>query len=157
IGTAAFGGCSRLTAINVDASNPAYSSVSGILFNHSQTTLIQYPIGQTGTSYTIPNSVTSIGVSAFSDCARLANLTIGINVASIGDSAFYQCSSLTNLTIPEGVTTIGGFAFSACSSLTNITVDPLNSAFSSVDGVLFNHSQTTLVEFPGGKVGSYTI
>jgi hypothetical protein len=36
-------------------------------------------------------------------------------------------------------------------------VDPLNSAYSSVDGVLFNQIKTTLVEYPSGKVGSYTI
>ena len=81
----------------------------------------------------------------------------GLPVTSIGYEAF-QYSSITGVTIPNSVTNIGGPAFSYCYSLTNIMVDPLNSAFSSVDGVLFNHNQTTLVEYyPGGKVGGYTI
>ena len=46
--------------MTVDTNNPAYSSVDGVLFNKSQTTLIQCPGAKTG-SYTIPNSVTSIG------------------------------------------------------------------------------------------------
>ena len=53
-------GCTSLTAITVDAANPAYSSVDGVLFDKSQTTLLQYPDGKAG-AYTIPDSVTSIG------------------------------------------------------------------------------------------------
>src|SRR6266540_3942987 len=55
------------------------------------------------------------------------------------------------------VTRIGDQAFSYCNSLMAITVDPLNSVYSSVDGVVFNQSQTMLIQWPGGKAGSYTI
>ena len=84
--------CTSLTAITVDALNSAYSSVDGVLFNKSQTTLIQYPAGKAGTSYTIPNSVTSIGDSAFSGCTSLTSVTIATSVTSIGDEAFYDCT-----------------------------------------------------------------
>ena len=47
----------------MDALNSVYSSVDGVLFDKSQTTLIQCPGGKAG-SYTIPNSVTSIGDDA---------------------------------------------------------------------------------------------
>ena len=67
------------------------------------------------------------------------------------------CTSLTNASIGNGVTKIGYNAFGVCTSLTTIAVDPLNSAYSSVDGILFNKSQTTLIDYPGGKVGGYTI
>jgi len=114
---------------------------------------------------TIPDSVTSVGDFAFSGCYSLTNITLGSGVTSIGVSAFseyngfskyYVGCPLINVTIPNSVTNIGDAAF-AGASLTNIMVDPLNSAYSSVDGVLFNQSQTTLVEYPGGKLGGYII
>ena len=130
------------------------------------------------TSVTIPNSVTSIGVAAFYFCNSLTNVTIGDSVTSIGSGAFYFCRSLTEVTIPNSVTSIGFQAFFACSltsvtipdsvtsigvpafvgsNLIAITVDTNNPAYSSVAGVLFNKSQTTLVEYPAVKAGSYTI
>ena len=74
------------------------------------------------TSITIPESVTTIGDSAFSGCSSLTSITIPKGVTTIGDSAFSGCSSLTSITIPKGVTTIGDSAFSGCSSLTRITI-----------------------------------
>jgi hypothetical protein len=48
-------------------------------------------------------------------------------------------------------------AFDSCTSLPAITVNASNSFYSSVDGVLCNQSQTTLIQYPGGKAGSYTV
>ena len=98
--------------ITVDALNSVYSSVDGVLFNKSQTTLIQYPGGKAG-SYTIPNSVTSIGDCAFDGCTSLTSVTIPNSVTSIGDCAFDYCTSLTSVTIPSSVTNIEGYAFVA--------------------------------------------
>jgi PKD repeat protein len=110
------------------------------------------------TSVTIPNSVTSIGDSAFYVCASLTSVTIPNSVTSIGASAFYACHSLTSVAIPNSVTSIGYSAFANCTRLSAITVDALSSAYSSMDGVLFNKSQTTLIQYPRGKAGSdYTI
>ena len=72
------------------------------------------------TSVTIPNSVTSIGNSAFSDCSSLTSVTIPNSVTSIGDEAFYYCTSLTSITIPNSVTSIGKSAFLSGNSLTSI-------------------------------------
>jgi len=126
------------------------------LFNNSQTRLIQYPAGKGG-SYLIPDSVTSIGQYAFADCSSLFSVTIPNNVTSIGDWAFLDCTSLASITIPNSVTDIGAGAFGGCTTMVAITVDSLNSTYSSMAGVLFDKSQTTLIHYPEVKAGGYTI
>ena len=71
-------------------------------------------------TYTIPSSVTSIGVSAFASCTSLTSVTIPSSVTSIGVSAFVSCTSLTSVTIPSSVTSIGVSAFVSCTRLTDI-------------------------------------
>ena len=121
IGDYAFESCTNLTAINVDALNPAYSSVDGVLFDKSGATIIQYPGGKTG-SYTIPKSVAFIADCAFCDCTSLTGVTIPDSVMYIEDSAFSNCTSLASITIPSGVTSIGEYTFSYCSSLASVMI-----------------------------------
>jgi hypothetical protein len=178
IGYDVFYDCTGLAEITVDTSNALYSSTNGVLFDKSQTTLVEFP-GGLGGSYAIPASVTNIGDSAFEHCFSLTSVTIpnsvtsigadafagtGLtsvaipgSVTSIGQLAFYYCIFLTSVTIPGSVTNIGNYAFDDCTSLTAITVDPNNVFYSSTNGVLFDKSRTTLVAFPGGIGGSYTI
>jgi hypothetical protein len=101
--------------------------------------------------------VTTIGASAFSGCTTLTGITIPNSVTSIGDYAFWECFDLINVSIGSNVTSIGAGAFLYDTNLTAITVDALNSTYSSVDGVLFNKSQTTLIHCPNGKAGSFII
>ena len=70
----------------------------------------------------IGESVTSIGMEAFSNCSSLTSVTIPNSVTSIEFGAFAYCSSLTSVTIPNSVTSIGGYAFQGCSSLTSVTI-----------------------------------
>ena len=70
----------------------------------------------------IPNSVTSIGDSAFMWCESLESIVIPDSVTSIGDSAFYACKSLKSIVIPDAVTSIGDYAFGGCSSLESIII-----------------------------------
>jgi hypothetical protein len=115
-----FEACTSLPAITVDTLNSVYSSVAGVLFNKSQTTLIEYPAGKAGTSYTIPNTVSTIAEAAFANCTGLTSVTIPNSVTSIGFAAFDYCSSLTSVTIGNRVTSIGDFAFELCTSLTAV-------------------------------------
>jgi hypothetical protein len=109
------------------------------------------------TNIMIGNGVTNIGEYAFQMCSKLTNVTIPNNVSNIGRGAFLGCANLTNVTIGNGVTSIGRVAFSGCFKLTAITVDPLNSAFSSMDGVVFDKGQATVVLCPQGRAGAYKI
>ena len=109
------------------------------------------------TSLTVPDTVTTIGESAFADCLVLTNITLGKNLTTISDSAFASCSSLPRLSIPASVTSIGKRMFLLCSVLTTIDVDPLNPTYSSIDGLLCDKSGSSLIAFPPGRSGSYTI
>ena len=117
-----FGGCTSLTAINVDGNNTKYKSVDGVLYSKDMKTLLAYPAGKTNASYTIPDGVTLINSYAFYDCTSLKEVTIPNSVTEIGDSAFLGCKSLTKVTIPDSVTKIGYGAFSGCTSLKEIAI-----------------------------------
>jgi hypothetical protein len=119
IGDGAFRWCNHLIEITVSGQNSCYCSVDGVLFNKSQTCLVQYPPVRAG-SYTIPASVSNIGSWAFNYCYGLASVTIPNGVTSIGDDAFIYCTSLTSVTIPKSVTSIGFMAFAYCSGLASV-------------------------------------
>ena len=72
-------------------------------------------------SITIPDSVTTIGDGAFSDCTGLKSITIPDSVTSIEPCAFHNCTGLTSVTIPDSVTSIGMYAFSNCTGLKSVT------------------------------------
>ena len=167
IGDSAFSGRSRLTAVTIPDN---VTTIGGSAFSGcTDLTSVTIPnsvtsIGDSSfsgctnlTSVMIPDSVTSIGDSAFSDCASLSNISIPNGVTTIGDSAFFRCTRLTAVTIPGSVINLGFVPFGYCSHLTAIAVGEGSLFYSSDDGVLFDNSQATLIEYPGGKAGPYTI
>jgi hypothetical protein len=132
IGYSAFYYCTQLATINVDNANVNYSSEAGVLYNKNKTVLMQYPGGKQG-AFIIPNSVTSIGASAFS-----------------------YCSSLTSVTIPNSVTSIGVQAFSSCSSLASVHVKWNNPSQVTIDNSAFySTSSNKKLYVPSGTISLY--
>ncbi len=118
----AYLGCTNLEAIYVADENSSLSSEDGVLYNHEKTKLCIYPAGKTGESFTIPNSVTSIGNRAFQECTKLTSINIPNSVTNIGNGAFWDCTGLTSIILPNTVTYMGINVFRSCTNLTSITL-----------------------------------
>ena len=156
IGVETFAYCASLGSVTIPGS---VTNIGGSAFSRC-TSLANVTVGA---------NVASIGDSAFYDCTSLTNITMSASLTSIGDYAFGGCSCLPSITIPAGVSNIGEAAFSAilnvgafgvlgrCASLTAINVDAQNSFYSSSNGVLFDKSGSTLIQYPGAMGGNYTI
>ena len=119
IGTIICSSCHNLDTISVDDKNVIYDSrdnCNAIIETETNSLVVGCK------STVIPNTVTSIGDSAFSGRAYLESITIPNSVTSIGDYAFSSCSSLTSVNIPESVIRIGENAFRICSDLESIII-----------------------------------
>lgn len=137
-------------------------------------------------SITFPESLEGIGWSAFSYCKGLTSLELPARLTSIGSFAFRGCTGLTSLVIPNNVTRIEPNAFNGCTGLSSVTIPdknlgvsndytpflivftecvgmkeihvyPPNLKYISVDGILFSMDGKTLIAYPMGRSGEYTI
>ena len=156
----AFYGCTALKefnlgSININASvltGISYESITvsednaylmvedNILFSKDKKTLIRYPNNKLDEEYTIPESVTTIGSSAFLGCTSLTSVTIPEGVTTIGENAFYNCSALTSVTIPEAVTKIGSSAFYGCTSLAEVSFNAIKADDCNSYGQIFSNN-----------------
>lgn len=144
IGQDAFYDCTGLTNVTVQAGvtnigEDAFNQCSGL------------------TDVSLPAGLLAIGEDAFAQCYSLASIELRPSLTSVGLGAFSDCTSLARITIPSTVTNIGLEVFLGCSALQLITVSSQNSHYSSVNGVLFDKDQTTLIECPGALGGSYAV
>lgn len=140
----AFGYATGLLEINIHQDNEFYQSIDGVLFSASGEELLQYPIGKTEKSYSVPTGVHTIGVwafaystletiiipegvvtiesGAFSDCIRLKNINLPDSLNTIEDSAFSACLSLITMIIPRQVTVLAAYAFECCEMLESVYI-----------------------------------
>lgn len=135
---------------------------------------------KTITSVVIPDSVKTIGSDAFKGCTSLKSAVIGTgltrlswgyfegctalesvtipnSITEISHGVFQDCTSLKSITIPKSVDDIGESIFRNCTLLDEINVDAENPVYSSKDGVLFCDDEETIMYYPGGRKGEYTI
>jgi hypothetical protein len=167
LGEMVFGDCTGLTKIRFPES---LTSIGEWAFN-SCTGL---------TEINLPENLTSIGGWAFWDCTELREIKFSEGLTAIGDSAFRGCFGLTGVNLPRGLTAIEGWAFSDCIGLTSVklpesltsiksgafdnctgltemSMDENNPVFCSLDGVMFDKAMITLMWFPQGKKGVYSV
>ena len=128
IGDWVFDKCKSFTKITVDGNNTVYDSRDNCnaIIETDNGRLIR---GCTAT--VIPDSVISIGSSAFEDCAFLTKIVIPASVTMIEDNAFSGCTSLREISIPASVTSIESMTFRGCAFLTEIKVDGNNPVYDS--------------------------
>lgn len=107
------------------------------------------------TSVTIPNSVTTIGESAFNNCDALTSITIPISVTEIIRNTFANCNALASVTMSSSVTSIGESAFSGCSSLASIALP--NSITTIESQAFFSCTNLASITIPDSvtSIGSY--
>jgi hypothetical protein len=128
--------------------------------NNGTITITQYT--GTGGAVTIPNTITGLPVTtiaqdAFFQDNTLTSVTLGTNVTTLAPAAIFQCPALVSVSIPASVTNIQAGAIVDDLALTTISVNASNQYYTNMSEVLFNKSLTSLIAFPGGVTGSYTI
>jgi Listeria/Bacterioides repeat len=120
-------GCQALTglalqSIQVEDSNPVYSAQDGVLYSKDLSTLVRYPAGKTGSSFTVAEQVINIAPYAFAYSTQLGNVTLPSNLKELETGVFADCTKLNSIIIPDSVTMISSKAFFGCTVLTQIKV-----------------------------------
>lgn len=167
-----------LKRITISAENDSYCSIDGVLFDKSAERIIRYPQAKNAVNYSLPQTVRTVGRFAFAQ-SKLIAVQLSQSVNTVESYAFEACEIL-DLSLPEGVLRLEPFALKGCeklvrldlplnlnefhasavidcSSLRVIHAQSQNEAYSSADGVLFNKTGNTLISYPSGRKGGYTI
>jgi BspA type Leucine rich repeat region (6 copies) len=122
VGQDAFESCDSLTNVSVNATNAAYSSLNGVLFDKALAVLIQYPPALAAGSYTVPGSVSTIASDAFFGASGVSNVIMPGSVSSIGNDAFAYCFALSSVYFSGNAPNVGSAAFYETGFGSGITV-----------------------------------
>jgi hypothetical protein len=134
-----FSGFSNLTHINVCEDNPNFADIDGVVFSKDLTEILYYPKGRKDSEYTIPDSVTKIGHSAFDFPLHLLAVTIP---ASVTPQMGGEWDETDDFLIDESVLIYYNY-FIFCNELKLIQVCEDNEYYTSIDGVLFSKDGKT--------------
>lgn len=130
------------TGFEVDANNPAYASVDGVLYSKDMTTLIAYPAGNTNTEYQIPETVTTIEGYAFAGVYNLTELSLPANVTTLNDYALFELCNAETVTIPETVKNVGTHT---CESLSAKTLNFFADITELPEGTFFSSNSENII------------
>lgn len=130
-------------------------------------------------SVEIPSSVTFIGSSAFAYCPNLKVAVLTDSITEIDDHAFSgcpidtiaipsklqflgiyafeNCQNLKRVHLPKDLAEFGPTIFKDCTNLVAITVDDSSKTMCSMDGVLYDKRQLTLITCPEGRTSALII
>lgn len=129
IGERAFQRCTQLKTITVDAENPNYCDIDGILMSKDAQTLITFcRKNASWRNYAVPSTVNAISAFAFYGCDAMKSVTLPDGLETIGEWAFANCAMLGSFELPASVTRIGANAFFGmknCKSFYCSTLEPL--------------------------------
>ena len=111
-----------LSHIEVDADNPNYETVDGVLYTKDHTHLVLFPTRMdNGGSYAVLEGTQVIDDYALSG-TNFSSITLPSTLRSIGESGMAGNKFLTSINLPDGLTTIGDHAFAGCTKLNNIVI-----------------------------------
>jgi hypothetical protein len=113
--------CTSLKAFDIPESNAYYTARDGILYKKDMKTIVALPISYEG-SFTIPDTVATIGKHAFSYCPYLTEVVMPNSVLYVDAYAFSGCLSLSNVRMSDNIVSIGDYAFYRCDELSTITI-----------------------------------
>ncbi len=136
-----------------------YEKIKAIVIEEGITNIGNYAFYglYNATAFNLPESLISIGLSAFSNCNNLSGkLVIPEGVVSVGDGAFVSCQGLTSAKLPSTLTFIGTESF-LYSGVSEIEVAEENEVYSSASGALLSKDGKTLIIVPSGKTGSFNV
>lgn len=111
-----------------------------------------FEFGSILTSIKLPKSLTEVGWGAFSMCSKLATVVFPAALQSIENFAFNGCTALKSVSLPKSLKNLGSYAFGDCLNLEEIKIPMTNTAYCSLDGVIYSKNGKVLVKYPSGKM-----
>ena len=162
-----------------------YDSHDGALIYHNAATseaeLVYFPVAKSGayeipegvtelplrvfantaiTAITIPASMKNIRERAFQNCINLTSIYFtsgGKDDLFIESEAFLNCYKLPSITMPARLLNVDVTSFTGCTALTDVFIESGSTRFIDDNGVVFNRIKDTLLYYPTGRAGDYTI